>query len=162
VRVPAFAYALQPLLQQATWQLDAAQAELAAGLRQLEAAQADAKAHEEHVAALLDWMRPATPLSLDPVIARNRVAYLAQAAEKTASLQRELQAAEEAFAALQARCRACQLKLDGIRRHREERERDHRRELDRQAAVQSDDRWLVRQHWVAAQSGTDTSKEQTP
>lgn len=162
MRVPRFDYPLAPLLQQAAWQLDAARAELAAGLRRLESITAAAAAHAQHVSALHDWIKPTSPMSLDPALARNRVAYLSHAAEKAASFERDARSAEEEIAVLQNRCREKQLRLDAIERHREECEHSHRFELDRKASVQSDGDWLVRQHWTESRTNAVCAKEQAP
>jgi hypothetical protein len=160
MRAKPFDYALEPLLQQARWQLDATLAELAAGARKLEAHKAAADNHQRHVTALLSWMKPSSALSLGPAIARNRVAYLRQAAEKTANLEREVLQAEEEVQRLQSVCREKQLKLDAIERHRCDTEKDHHHEHALKAAVQADDDWLVRGHWVARQQGlTEAEKE---
>ncbi|MBX3625331.1 MAG: hypothetical protein KF892_09990 [Rhizobacter sp.] len=161
MRALPFDYALEPLLQQARWQLEAALAELAAGARKLEVLKAAADSHRQHVAALLGWMKPSSAQSLDPVIARNRVAYLAQAARKTVNFERELAQAEEEVQRLQSICREKQLKLDAIERHRGDAEQEHRQAHARKEAGQADDDWLVRGHWVARQQGLAEAREES-
>jgi hypothetical protein len=161
MRAQPFDYALDPLLQQARWQLDAALAELATNARKLDAHKTAADAHHRHVTALICWMKPASALSLDPVNARNRVAYLRQAADKTANFEREVAQAQEEVQRLQSVCREKQLKLDAIERHRCDSEKDHHHAHAQKAAAQADDDWLVRGHWVARRQGL-TSEEKEP
>lgn len=148
MRFRPFDYALQPMLQRARWQLDAALAELAASARKLETLKASATAHQDQFASMLGWMNSSTALSLDPNVARNRVAYLAQAASKTANFQRDIAKAEEELRKLQDIGRERQLRLDAIEQHRHDAEEEHRQALAQKAAAQVDDDWLVRGHWM--------------
>lgn len=151
MRLQRFDYALQPVLQQARWQLDAALAELAASARRLEALKACATAHQDHVSSMLGWMTSSPALSLDPNMARNRVAYLAQAALKTADFEHGIAKAEEALRKLQDTGREKQLRLDAIEQHRQNAENEHRQAQAQKAAAEVDDDWLVRGQWMGCQ-----------
>ena len=149
MRTQPFDYALEALLQQAKWQLDASLAELADAARELQERRASAQEHQRHVEATLDWMKPQSVVVLDPVVARNRVAYLSQAADTTASFERDVKAAEANVERLQACCRDKQLRLDAIEQHRSDTAKDHRQAQAHTVNAQADDDWLMRSRWAA-------------
>jgi septal ring factor EnvC (AmiA/AmiB activator) len=162
MKVPPFDYGLEPLRQQAVWQLDAALGELALGVRKLEALHTLAKAHERHVAGLLEWMTPKSSLSLDPGVSRNRLAYLSQASEKIRAFDRDIQQAKAEIEQLQARCHERQLKLDALEQHRRDAEHEHRQAQAQKGATQADDDWLVRSHWTGQQASGSLLQEGEP
>ena len=159
--IRGFRYPLEPLRQQAGWQLDAAQTALAEAARALQAARADQARHQHHVTALLDYLRPPSALAMNPALARNRVAYVAQAAERTRTLAETVERAEQAHAEQQDNCRSLQLKLDAIEQHHRDALGDHHAEAQRKAALTADDDWLVRSRWTA-RSSTGRSPEDCP
>jgi len=152
-----FVDVLGPIRQQAAWQLDRLQTELAGSLRQLQQLQVDQQAHRQQVEALSAWLRPSATKPFNPTLARQGLAYLAQANRRGEQLQQEIASADAVITQQQAGCRDQQLKLDALERHREEGLHAHGLQQQTQAAFDADADWVTRAEWVKRSSQIDTA-----
>jgi Tfp pilus assembly protein FimV len=139
---------LESLRQQATWQLDSLQTELAASLRQLQQLQAEQQAHRQQVEALSAWLKPSATKPLNPTLARQGLAYLTQANRQAEQLQQAIERAEADCTQQQERCRSQQLKLEALERHREEGLRSYGAQQQNKAAFVADADWVMRSQWI--------------
>jgi len=143
-----FLDALEPIRQQAAWQLDSLQTELSASLRQLQQLQAEQQAHRQQVEALSAWLKPSATKPLNPTLARQGLAYLAQANRQGEQRQQAIVRAEAACTQQQERCRSQQLKLEALERHREEGLQAHGAQQQTKAAFVADADWVMRSQWI--------------
>jgi flagellar export protein FliJ len=139
-----FEYALEPVLEQRRWRLEAARAQLGRAQRDLVAAEGALRSHRAHLAAQSQQLAEVMLHRIDPANHARLVRWLAELRTTIDGAQQRVAdlSAERARAA--AACVARQRDVEVIERHREDCLAEFLREAEGRQAAVADREWLSR------------------
>jgi len=143
-----FGYALEPLLRQRRWQLEALEARLAraaAEIREAESALADLRGRLEKERASAARTLAA---SLEPARHLRTLRFLAWLEGMVRDAERALAELRARRAELAAEHLGATRRVEALERHREECVADFVREEERRVASEADRDWLSRMRWA--------------
>lgn len=145
-----FVYALEPLLRQRQWRVDALQARLGRLQREVDDLRQDLATFGDAQRAAGEEATRAFLTAGDSHAHVRRLHWLVQLRDRRTLLEGRLDALHERRRVLREECRREQQTLEAIEAHRGDAVQDHTRDEAARSANEADRDWLVRMAVVAA------------
>lgn len=139
-----FRYALEPLLRQRQWQLDAVQSELGQVRRELEKATRALEMLRGRYDEQSRLASRALSVRLEPRSHAQRLGWLRSLRDMVASAEKTVRKLHALRGEVSARCLAHQQRLEVIERHREDCQEEFLRDAESRNLSETDRDWLAR------------------
>jgi flagellar biosynthesis chaperone FliJ len=154
-----FDYALEPLLRQRQWRLEALRVKLARLQAEVRAAEEELETLRERYAAQRRHAADALEARLDPGSYPRLLLWLVQLRETIRAAEASLAALRTRRAAASAECLSQQRRVEVVERHRGERLAEFTREEQGRLATEADRDWLARRDRRPATAGAGATGE---